>query len=71
MIPLYQNRQIRDLERLAIEAASIDDDELMLRAGKAAFDALITRWPEVKVITVCCGKGNNGGDGFVIAQLAH
>ena len=71
MIPLYQDRQIRNLERLATEAAVIDDDELMLRAGKAAFDALIARWPKVKVITVCCGKGNNGGDGFVIAQLAH
>lgn len=71
MIPLYHGRQIRDLERLAIEASVIDDDELMLRAGKAAFDALIARWPQVKVITVCCGKGNNGGDGFVIAQLAH
>ena len=70
MIPLYQNCQIRDLERLAIKAG-IDDNELMLRAGRAAFYALITRWPEIKAITVCCGKGNNGGDGFVIAQLAH
>ena len=71
MIPLYQSRQIRCLERLAIKAAVVDDDELMIRAGKAAFDALIARWPQAKVITVCCGKGNNGGDGFVIAQLAH
>ncbi|QTS83941.1 NAD(P)H-hydrate dehydratase [Coxiella endosymbiont of Amblyomma nuttalli] len=70
MIPLYQNRQICALERLAIKAG-IDDHELMLRAGRAAFDVLIAHWPEVKAITVCCGNGNNGGDGFVIAQLAH
>lgn len=71
MIPLYQSCQIRNLERLAIATASIDDNGLMLLAGKAAFNALIARWPEVKFITVCCGEGNNGGDGFVIAQLAH
>lgn len=70
MILLYQNHQIRELERLAVEAG-IDDNELTLRAGKAAFNALVRRWPEVEAITVCCGKGNNGGDGFVIAQLAH
>lgn len=71
MIPLYQSHQIRDLEHLAIATTGVDDSELMLMAGKAAFNALITRWPEVEVITVCCGQGNNGGDGFVIAQLAH
>ena len=70
MIALYQNRQIRELERLAIESGT-DVYKLMLRAGEAAFKSLIKRWSTIREITVCCGKGNNGGDGLVIARLAH
>ena len=70
MIPLYQNQQIRDLEKLAIDEG-IDEYQLMLSAGEAAFNTLITHWPEAKRICICCGKGNNGGDGLVVARLAH
>lgn len=70
MVALYQNQTIRELERLAAESG-IDAYELMLRAGKAAFEILIKRWSTIKEITVCCGKGNNGGDGLVVACLAH
>lgn len=70
MKALYQNRQIRELEQLAI-AAGIDEYQLMSRAGQAAFKTLLAHWPEAKAITVCCGKGNNGGDGLVLARLAH
>lgn len=42
----------------------------MKRAGRAAFDALLSRWPNPQQITVYCGGGNNGGDGYVIAALA-
>ena len=70
MITLYQNQQIRELERLAAESG-IDEYELMRRAGEATFKSLIKRWPSINEITVCCGRGNNGGDGFVIARLAH
>ncbi|WP_259430863.1 NAD(P)H-hydrate dehydratase [Coxiella burnetii] len=70
MTVLYQNRQIRELERLAVESG-ISEYELMCRAGEAAFKALLARWPEAQEITVCCGKGNNGGDGLVLARLAY
>ena len=43
----------------------------MQRAGQAAFDALCERWPEARRIAVLCGGGNNGGDGYVVAALAH
>lgn len=70
MAALYQNQKIRELERLAAESG-ISAYELMLRAGEAAFKSLIKRWSTIKEITVCCGKGSNGGDGLVVARLAH
>lgn len=45
--------------------------ELMERAGAAAYRVLRQRWPDAKRLTVLCGKGNNGGDGYVVARLAH
>lgn len=42
--------------------------EMMYRAGSAAADVIMRRFPcRGKKITVVCGRGNNGGDGFVIA----
>ncbi len=42
----------------------------MERAGVAVFNGIKELLPEGGRITVCCGKGNNGGDGFVAARLA-
>lgn len=43
----------------------------MSRAAGAAFDCLLREWPEPEHIQVLCGTGNNGGDGFLLADLAH
>ncbi|MFP4334423.1 MAG: NAD(P)H-hydrate dehydratase [Wenzhouxiangella sp.] len=67
---LYRAGQVQALDRLAIEGHGIAGYELMQRAGRAAFQALRARWPEAGALTVCCGGGNNGGDGYVIARLA-
>ncbi len=67
---LYTAAQTRELDRLAI-AAGTPGAELMQRAGQFAFNALCERWPEVRRIAVLCGGGNNGGDGYVVAALAH
>ncbi len=68
---LYTNAQIRELEALTISQEAASEDQLMERAGTAAFVLLQERWPDAQKITVVCGKGNNGGDGFVVARLAH
>lgn len=68
---LYTNSQIRELEALTISQEFDSEIGLMEKAGQAAFDCLRTTWPTAKTIAVICGKGNNGGDGFVLARLAH
>ncbi|HPZ00336.1 MAG TPA: NAD(P)H-hydrate epimerase, partial [Clostridiales bacterium] len=46
--------------------------ELMSRAGKACADVIMERFPkECGSVVVVCGKGKNGGDGFVIARKLH
>jgi NAD(P)H-hydrate epimerase len=43
----------------------------MKRAGREAFNAWLARWPVPENITVFCGGGNTGGDGYIIAGLAQ
>ncbi|MCW8885751.1 MAG: NAD(P)H-hydrate dehydratase [Motiliproteus sp.] len=66
---LYTAAQTRKLDRLAIEQQGIPGFELMKRAAKACYRALLQHWPEAESVTVLCGPGNNGGDGLVIAGL--
>ncbi len=68
---LYLARQVRELDRIAIEERGIAGGELMERAGKAAFKSLRFNWPRARRVSVVCGPGNNGGDGFVVARLAR
>lgn len=66
---LYSVAEIRELDQAAI-ASGIPGIQLMKRAGRAAFNLLLERFPEPEQITVYCGAGNNAGDGYVLAALA-
>jgi len=70
-LPLYRANQVRELDRIAIEEMGISGLCLMERAGYAAFKHLKRHWPQARRITVLCGIGNNGGDGYVLARLAY
>ncbi|MDX1398678.1 MAG: NAD(P)H-hydrate epimerase, partial [Oceanospirillum sp.] len=67
---LYRAEQVRELDRLTIAAGTTGFD-LMQQAGRTAFRHLTRQWPEARSVTVICGGGNNGGDGYVIAALAQ
>lgn len=68
---LYTAAENRELDRRAIEEVGIPGIVLMRRAGSAAFDLLRSRWPAARSLTVFCGRGNNAGDGYVVAGLAR
>ena len=65
---MYLSREeVRELDRRAIEEFGVPGVVLMENAGRGAADVLVhlgCRGP----VAICCGKGNNGGDGFVIAR---
>jgi len=69
--PVYSATQVLQNEALVAKKLNIAMPELMERAGTAAFKQIVKSWPKLKSMLVICGKGNNGGDGFVIARLAH
>ena len=67
---LYRADQVRALDEAAVKASLHPSYQLMVRAGQFVFDCLQAQWPECRAVTVFCGGGNNGGDGWVIARLA-
>lgn len=66
---LFTAEQSRRLDQIAI--VDYQQSDLMQRAGAFAFKCLKSQFVKPKKIAVFCGKGNNGGDGFVLAELAN
>jgi NAD(P)H-hydrate epimerase len=68
LAPLPDAEAMRAIDRWAIEEQGVPGLDLMERAGAAVVRALERMAPDGPV-TVVCGKGNNGGDGLVVARL--
>ena len=68
LIPLLDAETMRAVDRWAIEEQGIDGLDLMERAGAGVARAAERLAPDGGV-TIVCGKGNNGGDGLVVARL--
>jgi hydroxyethylthiazole kinase-like uncharacterized protein yjeF len=62
--------QVREMDRRASSEFGIPTGALMERAGQATFERIRERM-DAGSIAILCGKGNNGGDGFVVARLAR
>jgi NAD(P)H-hydrate epimerase len=60
--------QVRELDRRAIEEYGVPGIVLMENAGRGAAEVLMQLNPDRRPVMIVCGKGNNGGDGFVIAR---
>ena len=61
--------EMKQLERDAFERG-MPYTEMMENAGKAAWNIIKKYRPDLKSLNIMAGKGNNGGDGYVIARLA-
>jgi hydroxyethylthiazole kinase-like uncharacterized protein yjeF len=62
---------MRNIDRLAAEKYGVTGMELMERAGMAVFEEARRMLEERRGsrAVIVCGRGNNGGDGFVVARL--
>jgi ADP-dependent NAD(P)H-hydrate dehydratase / NAD(P)H-hydrate epimerase len=64
--------KIREADETTMSRQGITSGELMERAGTQVFLWLKRKFPDKEtVFHVFCGKGNNGGDGLVVARLLH
>lgn len=68
---LVTGRQMTAIDRASIDDHGVPGTELMANAGGRVVETIRERWGGLEglSIAVVCGKGNNGGDGFVIGRL--
>ena len=66
----YTSAQSKALDQAA-QAQGIAGFELMRRAGFAAFQKIGQHFPDARALLVLAGKGNNGGDAWIVAGAAH
>lgn len=67
---LLTAQEMREMDRQTIEIFGLPGRILMENAGRGAFRVLMESFPDIsgKKVAVIAGRGNNGGDGFVIAR---
>jgi len=64
---------MQELDRLAISRYGVPGIELMERAGRGCAEIIRSRYGFAgpRSVALFAGKGNNGGDGYVIARVLH
>lgn len=68
MLPVLDNKAMREADRHTIEDLGLPGLVLMENAATGLVDALRESYPEARRILVLCGPGNNGGDGLAAAR---
>ncbi|PYX70329.1 MAG: bifunctional ADP-dependent NAD(P)H-hydrate dehydratase/NAD(P)H-hydrate epimerase, partial [Acidobacteria bacterium] len=61
--------EMREIDRVTSEKFGVPSLILMENAGSAVVEQVLRLWQSGLRMLVICGKGNNGGDGFVVARL--
>ncbi|WWP01352.1 MAG: bifunctional ADP-dependent NAD(P)H-hydrate dehydratase/NAD(P)H-hydrate epimerase [Candidatus Dasytiphilus stammeri] len=68
---IWTVRDTQQIENEYIDNNGLTTFNLMERAGKAAFDYIYHVCSHTRKWLVLCGPGKNGGDGYIVACLAH
>lgn len=68
MLELLTADEMRRAEQITIDGGT-PSLTLMENAGRAVAEEVVRRFPRGSKVAVCCGRGNNGGDGFVCARI--
>ena len=68
--------EMREVDRLTTERFGVPGQQLMEAAGKSVAEVFLEEYGHKNseapgFVAVLCGKGNNGGDGFVVARDLH
>lgn len=71
MSVVLTREQVRRVDRLAVERYKIMGLVLMENAGRSAAAIISDVYGQAGRAFICCGPGNNGGDGYVIARHLH
>jgi len=70
-IPEVTIEQMMEADRISIEEFKVSFDDLMENAGRITAEIIEEMYPKEKEALVLVGKGNNGGDGLVVAKYLH
>src|SRR6202049_5148487 len=60
--------EMREIDRATSERFGVPSITLMENAGSAVARFVLSDYPQAERVAIVCGKGNNGGDGFVAAR---
>ena len=63
--------EMREIDRATTERFGVPSLTLMENAGTAIANFILQSFPNANRVVVVCGKGNNGGDGCVVARKLH
>jgi len=68
---IVTSAEMREIDRITSEKFGVPSLTLMENAGSAVAEFAVASYPNAKSFGVICGKGNNGGDGFVAARKLY
>ncbi len=65
---IVSTAEMREIDRSTSERFGVPSLTLMENAGAAVARFILSDYPQAERVGILCGKGNNGGDGFVVAR---